>query len=236
MSAEISAQISQIEKYKSAVQTFRSKYNAIPGDMVNATQFGLGSASGPGANGNGNGFIAPYYSSNPSQDAESMNFWYHLNQAGLIPFSAPGYTSGYAFSTQASMLAVSPSSPINPSAMVIATSFVADLEAVWCSDVCVARSVTAGNGFMIVTADYSSGQWTRTALSSIAAGRIDMKMDDGVLFAGNISCGGHDRNWAAFFGAGSATCGYSACQSSFGSNQYGTSTTPNCNLAFARQF
>ena len=31
--AEVRAQISQIEKYNSAVNTFRSKFNALPGDM-----------------------------------------------------------------------------------------------------------------------------------------------------------------------------------------------------------
>jgi hypothetical protein len=41
--AEVRAQITQIEKYNSAVNTFRSKFNAIPGDMNVATaqQFGF---------------------------------------------------------------------------------------------------------------------------------------------------------------------------------------------------
>src|SRR6202790_4507951 len=41
--AEIRATVAQIEKYNSAVNTFRTKYNAIPGDLssTNATGFGL---------------------------------------------------------------------------------------------------------------------------------------------------------------------------------------------------
>src|ERR1700722_5890685 len=41
--AEVRAQLSQIEKYNSAVNTFRAKFNAIPGDMAIATakQFGF---------------------------------------------------------------------------------------------------------------------------------------------------------------------------------------------------
>jgi hypothetical protein len=43
LTAEVRAQITQIEKYNSAVNTFRSKFNAIPGDMNVATaqQFGF---------------------------------------------------------------------------------------------------------------------------------------------------------------------------------------------------
>src|ERR1700688_3889289 len=41
--AEVRAQISQIEKYNQAVNTFRAKFNAIPGDMAVSTaqQFGF---------------------------------------------------------------------------------------------------------------------------------------------------------------------------------------------------
>jgi len=41
--AEVRAQVSQIEKYNTAVNTFRVKFNALPGDMalVTANQFGF---------------------------------------------------------------------------------------------------------------------------------------------------------------------------------------------------
>src|SRR6202011_3322528 len=41
--AEVRAQISQIDKYNSAVNTFRAKFQSIPGDMAVATanQFGF---------------------------------------------------------------------------------------------------------------------------------------------------------------------------------------------------
>src|SRR5271163_852919 len=41
--AEIRATVAQVEKYNAAVNTFRTKYNGIPGDIVNtqAAAFGL---------------------------------------------------------------------------------------------------------------------------------------------------------------------------------------------------
>lgn len=101
--------ISEIEHYKTAVMTFRSKYNAIPGDMANATTFWGDSGNGwgfPGsagnpatANGNGNGLIDGTVSGGFSCDGtgilsylcddEPVLFWKHLSNAGLI---SGGYT------------------------------------------------------------------------------------------------------------------------------------------------
>src|ERR1700743_3469732 len=46
--AEVRAQISQIEKYNQAVNTFKAKFQAIPGDMgvSTATQFGFTPGTG----------------------------------------------------------------------------------------------------------------------------------------------------------------------------------------------
>src|SRR5450432_727787 len=44
--AEIRGQITQIEKYNTAVNTFRGKYNCLPGDCVNATALGFTQALG----------------------------------------------------------------------------------------------------------------------------------------------------------------------------------------------
>ncbi len=60
--AEVRSQISQIEKYNSAVNTFRAKFNAIPGDMPPsiANQFGFStgaSCSGTLARRDGDGLL-----------------------------------------------------------------------------------------------------------------------------------------------------------------------------------
>ena len=92
-SAAIRSQISQIERYNTAVNTFRNKYGYLPGDMPDpyASQFGF-SARGtfPGL-GDGNGIIQG--TSNVSgvsncgfceTDGEVLLFWVDLSKAGLI--------------------------------------------------------------------------------------------------------------------------------------------------------
>ncbi|HEU5047817.1 MAG TPA: prepilin-type N-terminal cleavage/methylation domain-containing protein [Rickettsiales bacterium] len=93
LGAKRRAIISDIEQYKTAVYTFRGKYDAIPGDMANATTYwgalggGEGSAGSPLTyNGNGNGLVCDKpasYSDIPCDD-EPMLFWKHLSNAGLI--------------------------------------------------------------------------------------------------------------------------------------------------------
>src|ERR1700733_13388871 len=61
--AETRAQITQIEKYNQAVNTFRSKFGAIPGDMAVSTANQFGFTVGGGCDGSaagkrdGNGLI-----------------------------------------------------------------------------------------------------------------------------------------------------------------------------------
>src|SRR5690348_1121410 len=48
--AELRSMITDINKYKSAIYTFREKYNAVPGDMKNAVKY-WGAAAGGTADG-----------------------------------------------------------------------------------------------------------------------------------------------------------------------------------------
>ncbi len=116
--ARIRAQISQIEELQTAISTFRSKYNCLPGDCVNATQFfgsSAGSACPDGSNGvlnsrnytvcNGNndGVIRGYYGVNGASTytdpdeclltdvtGEAAQLFLHLSDAGLFGFPATG--------------------------------------------------------------------------------------------------------------------------------------------------
>ncbi len=91
--ATIRAQISQIEKYNSAVNTFRGKYGYLPGDIPNpyATQYGfLQRGTNPGE-GDGNGVIeanlddyAGANGGNFQLCGETGMFWVDLSTAGLI--------------------------------------------------------------------------------------------------------------------------------------------------------
>lgn len=86
--AEIRKTIKEKEGFDAAVNTFRLKYNALPGDITNAHQF-FGTACGDtttsgetGCNGNGNGKIEE--TTNAFFLAEEYKLWMHLSLAGLI--------------------------------------------------------------------------------------------------------------------------------------------------------
>lgn len=100
--AEVRAQVSQVEKFDAAVMTFRSKYNCIPGDCMNASAYDLGSNNPDGDNGNGNGRLE--YNGGASNfnggidGLELRNFWVHLGKSNLVsgtfePGNVPGVNS-----------------------------------------------------------------------------------------------------------------------------------------------
>lgn len=88
--------VSELERYKTAVNTFRLKYNAFPGDMKDAQSiWGIApscnwgeTTDGTTCNGNGDDIIgAPTNSDrqNPAYTFEYYRFWQHLSNAKLIP-------------------------------------------------------------------------------------------------------------------------------------------------------
>lgn len=101
--AELRAVTTEFNQWQTAVNTFRSKYNGLPGDLRNAGQFwgyvntggSGGNCSNPAANtgtgtatcsGNGNGRL--------DLDYETYRFWQHLANAGLVPGQFTGVAGG----------------------------------------------------------------------------------------------------------------------------------------------
>ena len=78
-SAEISATVSEINKIKTSINTYRLKYNAFPGDHDNAFAYwGTDCAASAGlCNGTGNGLIDDW-------SYEVTNFWLHMELAELM--------------------------------------------------------------------------------------------------------------------------------------------------------
>jgi prepilin-type N-terminal cleavage/methylation domain-containing protein len=107
--AEIRSAVSQLEKFAAATNTFKLKYNCLPGDCAKASTFGLGTAGGVGTDGNGNGIVLSYryFDINNlswAERTEIYNFWHHLGRAGLTVeytgvapdnAAAPSNLSGY---------------------------------------------------------------------------------------------------------------------------------------------
>ncbi len=85
--AELRSVSTEMNRYSTAIYTFRDKYFALPGDMNNAFAF-WGATAGctnvtvnvdtAGCNGNGDGNVAS------GNDGESARAWQHMALAGLI--------------------------------------------------------------------------------------------------------------------------------------------------------
>ena len=87
--AEIRAQISQIEKYQTAVNTFKLKYGYLPGDIPDptASAFGFAARGTLPGEGNGDGIIGGYCCGGEAgwvMFGEPLMFWVDLSKAGLI--------------------------------------------------------------------------------------------------------------------------------------------------------
>ena len=100
--------MSDIEQFKTAITTFRGKYNCIPGDCPNAYDFfsancGFNGAAGVNAaidtsctnmnncNGNGNGVVEW----SDSECGESVKMWQYLSLAGLVPGRFPVFANQF---------------------------------------------------------------------------------------------------------------------------------------------
>ena len=102
--AELRSVSTQYNQWMTATQTFRDKYLALPGDMINATAFWGDQATGTAAcsdgavadgtpgtcNGNGDGT----WGGGAGATAESLRAWQHLSLAGLVEGNYQGYLTG----------------------------------------------------------------------------------------------------------------------------------------------
>ncbi len=88
--ARITDQVSQIQQYHTATQSFQTKYDCLPGDCSNAQDFGFKARGSYPGTGNGDGFIegnwGGYATNNRGnvQNGENTMFWNDLFVAGYI--------------------------------------------------------------------------------------------------------------------------------------------------------
>jgi prepilin-type N-terminal cleavage/methylation domain-containing protein len=87
--AAIRAQVSQIDRYGTAIRTFQGKYGGLPGDLPDpdATRFGFTARGTLPGEGDGNGLVQAYYggvaTANGGQ-GEGATLWRDLSDAKLI--------------------------------------------------------------------------------------------------------------------------------------------------------
>jgi len=195
--AEIRATISQVEKYNTEVNTFRTKYNGIPGDLPaqTASNFGnLAVLQGQEGSGDGNLIVedgnagAGGGGANTNTFAgEISTFWLHLTQASLIDGGfgallttiAAGGTPAAGGTGLPSVAATAGNMNqfIPPAKLGRGMSFI----------------VFSGGGFnfygmMPVTAISTAGAYTLapTGISGVMAANIDTKLDDGLPNGGVV--------------------------------------------------
>lgn len=85
--AELRSVSTEFQQWQTAVNTFRQKYFALPGDFNKAEDFWTPAVTD---NGNGNGVLSP--DGTPAEDPELFLFWQHLALAGMIAGEYTGET------------------------------------------------------------------------------------------------------------------------------------------------
>jgi prepilin-type N-terminal cleavage/methylation domain-containing protein len=179
--AEVRAQIAQIEKYNTAVNTFRGKFNAMPGDMSNATaaSYGFAPSNCAGTAGlrDGNGLLDGNAGAGSflQGGGETGMFWSDLTTAGLTQ-----YVDG-SFAADASCLAT-PSPAASALGNFMPTGKIGRGTYIYVYN-------TGGVNYYGVSAvsAMAAGALTSSGpMSSLQAYNIDKKMDDGVATTGNV--------------------------------------------------
>jgi len=92
--------ISQVQATQTAITTFRIKYNGLPGDMANATDYWADAV-----NGNGNGNLEEIDNVVGNYIFESSNLWHQLASAGLVPGSHPPISAPFDLNNPPATLA-----------------------------------------------------------------------------------------------------------------------------------
>ncbi|NBX03983.1 MAG: prepilin-type N-terminal cleavage/methylation domain-containing protein [Alphaproteobacteria bacterium] len=190
--AEIRATVSQYEKYNTALNTFRTKYNGVPGDLLytQASAFGLFAfTDGTQGEGDGNGVLEAAGASDAAQIGEPLAFWRHVSEAGLIDGS---YGNGTKIDTGTGAATGSTAvADFFPSSKVGGGVF-------W-----AAGSASGQNYYLLSTITAISGtdatyKTANASLPPTTAYNIDIKVDDGLPNTGSTQTRGTVTDKAIF--------------------------------------
>lgn len=192
VSSEVQAQISQINKYQLAVNTFKAKYGYLPGDIIatDAAQFGFlarGSARGQG---DGNGLIEGNYDSGTGYSGvfpagETVLFWEDLSAAKMVDTYLGGVpVTVWAKNVVGGVGSVFPKALIGKGNYVYVYSLGQYSGSGWSSRGIHYFGVSVITGF---TTGSTSGEIAGTlGLTVKQAYDIDKKVDDGSPLSGKV--------------------------------------------------
>ena len=183
--AAIRRQVSQFEKYNTAVNSFRLKYNVLPGDMLpeQASALGFFGRSGGGGDGDGDGYITGlggyFY-----LGGETVLFWEDLSAAGLIDGSFK-YNPDVNMTTDAQFAAEMPRAKIGNGNFV----YVNGVYNGFIPPVTSGDNTLYMNGFQIIRTDSMNGFGmlnTTSGLTPVESYNMDQKIDDGLPLSGKV--------------------------------------------------
>ena len=167
--AELNAVTAEVNKYKVAINTFKLKYNAMPGDMDNASSYWPACDATPAnCNGDGNGAFN-YFDVNV---VEELRSWQHLALAEII---AGSYTGVYQSSGDALAGGINVPESKFDNALIHFRHNQAD------------HSIIDTIVYGALDDDDTGDNWASEAIfTPIEAQNIDLKIDDGSADTGKI--------------------------------------------------
>lgn len=233
--SELRSVTTDYQRYTAAVQTFRDKYFAMPGDMTNATAFWgkdntycsghTGTAATPGTcNGDGDGQVR--WGTAVNTTVEMFQFWKQLALAGLLEgnytgIAGPGTSWPGADHVFATNCPTSKLSPGGWSGVKISTPSAGD----------AASYAGVYGGYFIFGASLTGNFPLVSILKPEELWNIDTKLDDGKPGTGIVLA----RDNGAF-GSASNTCTTSTSQTDYSGTYSLTNTNVRCAAYFVRAF
>ncbi len=184
--AQIRAVVSQVQQYDAAINTFRGKYDCLPGDCAKATTFlgcltGTLGGAGLQCNGNGNGRLDDLANiATPGTNTlagafngELQAFWYHLSLANMVAgqyiITTGAAVTGAAVDTQY------PATKLKKGGIIAMSE---GATGIWMVGVSPALS-----GYTAAAANFITGTGANNLTATEAYG-IDNKLDDGMVNTG----------------------------------------------------
>jgi len=176
--ATVRAQVSQIENYKTAVNSFKLKYNFLPGDLPAAQAASLGFVTRSGATDHGDGNSQIITNCGGSGlGCESALFWTDLSSANMIDGSFSDPNADSSITATSSQL----DSYIPKGKLIGARVEVGYVTAN------ILFPINANTFRIDGTTSFAVGARTASdVITPLAAYNIDIKMDDGKPHAGVV--------------------------------------------------
>jgi prepilin-type N-terminal cleavage/methylation domain-containing protein len=177
-SARISAQVQQLKQYKIAYHAFALQYDAIPGDMVIASDYWPGTG-----NGNGDGKITHDANTAYNTSRENMKFFNHLSLSKMIPES---FTNVWALGEGIPALEIDKGMGMVAASAILYTSAINGPSRWQVSDEILVKAHTAALFLNVSQPEYSDTDYNNDVgvFTPAQAKTIDKKLDDGVARTG----------------------------------------------------